>query len=59
VILSLRKLRRRLKSGDLLSPSTDDLYRRIKADELLTEQIETSALAQQFEQMSGNAAATS
>jgi hypothetical protein len=58
VILSLRKLYRRLKSGDSLSPSTDDLYRRIKADELLTEQIEISALAQQFEQMSGNTAAT-
>jgi uncharacterized protein (TIGR02444 family) len=57
VILPLRKLRRRLKSGDLLSPSTDEFYRRIKADELLTEQIEISALAQQFEQMSGNAAA--
>jgi uncharacterized protein (TIGR02444 family) len=59
VILPLRKLRRRLKSGDLLSLSTDDIYPRIKADELLAEQIEISALVQQLEQMSDNPATSS
>jgi uncharacterized protein (TIGR02444 family) len=58
-IFPLRGLRRRLKSGDLLSQSTDEFYRRIKADELLAEQIEVSALMQQLEQMSGNPAAPS
>jgi uncharacterized protein (TIGR02444 family) len=59
VILPLRKLRRRLKSGDLLSLSTDDIYPRIKADELLAEQIEISALVQQLEQTPSNSAAPS
>jgi uncharacterized protein (TIGR02444 family) len=58
-IFPLRRLRRRLKSGDLSSQSTDELYRRIKADELLAEQIEISALVQQLEQMPGNPAAPS
>jgi hypothetical protein len=58
VILPLRGLRRRLKKLlDLLSPSIDKLYRRIKADEVLAEQIEINALVQHFEQMSGNAVA--
>jgi hypothetical protein len=41
----------------LLSRSADKLYQRIKASGLLAEQIEISALVQQLEQMSGNAAA--
>ncbi|WP_146690593.1 hypothetical protein [Bradyrhizobium canariense] len=47
------------RAGDLSSQSTDKLYRRIKADELPAEQIETSALVQQPEQMPGNPAAPS
>ncbi|SDT56089.1 TIGR02444 family protein [Bradyrhizobium canariense] len=58
-IFPLRRLRRRLKSGDLSSQPTDEFYRRIKADELLAEQIEISALVQQLEQMPGNPAAPS
>jgi uncharacterized protein (TIGR02444 family) len=58
-IFPLRRLRRRLKSGDLLSQSTDELYRRIKADELLAEQIEISALVQQLERAPSNPAAPS
>jgi uncharacterized protein (TIGR02444 family) len=59
VIFPLRRLRRRLKSGDLSSQPTDEFYRRIKADELLAEQIEISALVHQLEQMPGNPAAPS
>jgi uncharacterized protein (TIGR02444 family) len=58
-IFPLRRLRRRLKNGDLLSLSTDEIYRRIKADELVAEQIEISALVQQLEQMPTNPAAPS
>jgi hypothetical protein len=41
-----------------LNRSADKLYQRIKACELLAEQIEISALVQQLEQMSGNRAAS-
>jgi uncharacterized protein (TIGR02444 family) len=58
-IFPLRRLRRRLKSGDLLSLSTDEIYRRIKADELLAEQIEIGALVQRLEQMPAYPAAPS
>jgi uncharacterized protein (TIGR02444 family) len=57
VIVPLRQLRRRLKGGGLLAHPTDEFYRRIKADELLAEQIEIGALARQLEQMSGNISA--
>jgi uncharacterized protein (TIGR02444 family) len=53
VIAPLRAIRLRVKSADLLAHPTDEFYRRIKADELLAERIEISALAQQLEQMSG------
>jgi uncharacterized protein (TIGR02444 family) len=51
VILPLRRLRRRVKASDLLSSSTEEFYQRIKADELLAEQLEIGALGQQIEQM--------
>ena len=40
-----------MKASDLLNSPTEEFYRRIKADELLAEQLEVSALEQQLEQM--------
>ncbi len=49
VILPLRQLRRRVKVSGLLNSSTEEFYRRIKADELLAERLEISAIEQQLE----------
>jgi uncharacterized protein (TIGR02444 family) len=51
VLIPLRQLRRSVKASDLLNSPTEEFYRRIKADELLAEQLEVSALEQQLEQM--------
>lgn len=51
VIRPLRRLRRRVKASDLLNSSTEGFYQRIKADELLAEQLEIGTVAQQLEQM--------
>jgi uncharacterized protein (TIGR02444 family) len=51
VIRPLRRLRRRLKAADLLKSSTEELYRRIKADELLAERLEIGELEQLLEKM--------
>jgi hypothetical protein len=51
VVVPLRQLRHRVKNAELLPHPTDELYRRIKAHELLAEQIEIVALAR-LEQMS-------
>lgn len=51
IIAPLRRLRRRVKDADLLSSSTEEFYRRIKADELLAEQLEINAITHQLEQM--------
>jgi uncharacterized protein (TIGR02444 family) len=51
VLIPLRRLRRNVKALDLLNSPTEEFYRRIKADELLAEQLEVSALEQQLEQM--------
>jgi uncharacterized protein (TIGR02444 family) len=51
VIVPLRRLRRRVKTSNLLNSSTEEFYRRIKADELLAEQIEIGAVGRQIEQM--------
>jgi uncharacterized protein (TIGR02444 family) len=51
VLIPLRRLRRSVKASALLNSPTDEFYRRIKADELLAEQLEVSALEQQLEQM--------
>jgi uncharacterized protein (TIGR02444 family) len=51
VLIPLRQLRRSVKASDLLNSPTDEFYQRIKADELLAEQLEVSALEQQLEQM--------
>ena len=50
VIIPLRALRRRVKTSGLLNSPTDEFYRRIKADELLAEQLEIGTLAQRLEQ---------
>lgn len=50
VILPLRQLRRCVKVSGLLNSSTEEFYRRIKADELLAERLEISAIEQQLEQ---------
>jgi uncharacterized protein (TIGR02444 family) len=57
IILPLRRLRRRVKGSDLLNSATEEFYRRIKADELLAEQLEIKALEQQLEQMPTNRSA--
>src|ERR1700753_549828 len=51
VLIPLRRLRRSVKASDLLNSSTEEFYRRIKADELLAEQLEISALERRLEQM--------
>jgi uncharacterized protein (TIGR02444 family) len=53
IILPLRKVRRRLREGHpaIKSPSGDELYRQIKAAELLAEQLEIGALVQQLEKI--------
>jgi uncharacterized protein (TIGR02444 family) len=51
VIIPLRRLRRHIKASNLLNSSTEEFYGRIKADELLAEQIEIGTLAQQLGQM--------
>jgi uncharacterized protein (TIGR02444 family) len=51
VIVPLRRLRRHVKASGLLNSSTEGFYQRIKADELLAEQIEIGTLAQQLEQV--------
>lgn len=51
VIVPLRRLRRHVKASNLLKSSTGEFYQRIKADELLAEQLEIGTLAQQLEQM--------
>lgn len=51
VIIPLRRLRRRVKASGLPGSLTEEFYRRIKADELLAEQIEIGTLALQLEQM--------
>jgi uncharacterized protein (TIGR02444 family) len=51
VLIPLRRLRRSVKTSDLLNSPTEEFYRRIKADELLAEQLEVSALEQRLEQM--------
>jgi uncharacterized protein (TIGR02444 family) len=51
VIVPLRRLRRHLKASDLLNSSTEEFYRKIKADELLAEQLEIGTIAQQLEEM--------
>jgi uncharacterized protein (TIGR02444 family) len=51
VIVPIRRLRRRVKSADLLNSSTDEFYQRIKVDELLAERLEIDAIAEQLEQM--------
>lgn len=51
VIVPLRRLRRHVKASGLLNSSTEAFYQRIKADELLAEQLEIGILAQQLEQM--------
>jgi uncharacterized protein (TIGR02444 family) len=55
-VLPLRNLRRRLKEGNpaVKGHSAGELYRQIKAAELLAEQLEIGALVQQLEQISGN-----
>jgi uncharacterized protein (TIGR02444 family) len=51
VVIPLRRLRRHVKASNLLHSSTEAFYRRIKADELLAEQLEIGTIAQQLEQM--------
>jgi uncharacterized protein (TIGR02444 family) len=51
VLIPLRRLRRSVKASDLLNSSTEEFYRRIKADELLAEQLVISALERRLEQM--------
>ena len=51
VIAPLRRLRRHVKTSGLLNSSIEEFYQRIKADELLAEQLEIETLAQQLEQM--------
>jgi uncharacterized protein (TIGR02444 family) len=48
IITPLRRLRRHVKASNLLNSSTEEFYRRIKADELLAEQIEIGTVAQQL-----------
>jgi uncharacterized protein (TIGR02444 family) len=55
-VLPLRALRRRLKEGNPAIDSTSELYRQIKAAELLAERLEIGALVQQLEQISGHPA---
>jgi uncharacterized protein (TIGR02444 family) len=57
-VLPLRNLRRRLKEGNpaVEGHSAGELYRQIKAAELLAEQLEIGALVQQLEQIPGNPA---
>jgi hypothetical protein len=54
-----RGLRRQLQSGDFSSQSTDEFYRRIKADELLAEKDRNQRIRAAAEQMPGNPAAPS
>jgi uncharacterized protein (TIGR02444 family) len=56
-VLPLRALRRRLKEGHPVVDSVAELYRQIKAAELLAERLEIGALVQQLERISGNPAA--
>jgi uncharacterized protein (TIGR02444 family) len=51
VVIPLRRLRRHVKASNLLNSSTEAFYRRIKADELLAEQLEIGTIAQQLGQM--------
>jgi uncharacterized protein (TIGR02444 family) len=57
-VLPLRKLRRRLKESNpvIKGHSAAELYRQIKAAELLAEQLEVGALVRQLEQIEGNPA---
>jgi uncharacterized protein (TIGR02444 family) len=55
-VLPLRALRRRLKEGNPAIDSTIELYRQIKAAELLAERLEIGALVQQLGQISGHPA---
>jgi uncharacterized protein (TIGR02444 family) len=57
-VLPLRNRRRRLKEGNpaVKGHSAGELYRQIKAAELLAEQLEIGALVQQLEQIPGNPA---
>ncbi len=51
VVIPLRRLRRRVKASDLLNSPTEELYQRIKADELLAERLEIRAVEQQLEKI--------
>jgi uncharacterized protein (TIGR02444 family) len=51
VIAPLRRLRRHLKASNLLNSPSEEFYQRIKADELLAEQLEIGAVSQRIEQM--------